>query len=442
MSDPPHCRAQLQDDETTKDSRSKDGEPWVEDAKLRRMNVEHASRIAGVGVENTYQGNDYGWDSRVGGEPWSNYEGDKGRITEKLTVPEFDGEGTNDYDLGKSARSYLRKVQVWLQFTKLGPSQRGLALYNALSGRAWIYGEELDVHRLGTPDGVAYFLRWVQSRFMEVEVSRVAQLMTDLFRRCKKKNEQSVRDFNIEFERMVLRLGEVQCQVPPVMKAWLYLDKLRLSESEELALLSSVGNDFDCQRLQQAALLQDRSTRRPSTSQDEHRQGHKRWGRQSVHMTEIAEASSSDEASDVDQEDVLMDEDTANDFYTAYMTFQGAKSKYKEVLKGRGTDKSALEAKSKERLRLAKQRSYCSACKRRGHWHKDPECPMRQRSSTASTPSSTTTKGDAVNSVNFVHQCYMTDEVFGNRGGHLGRDLQRAEIEDLDGDLRDITNAW
>lgn len=46
-------------------------------------------------------------------------------------------------------------------------------------------------------------------------------------------------------------------------KAWLYLDKLRLNEIEELALLPSVSNQFDCKRLQQAALIQDRSLRKP-----------------------------------------------------------------------------------------------------------------------------------------------------------------------------------
>ena len=93
---------------------------------------------------------------------------------------------------------------------------------------------------------------------MEVEVSKVAQLMTDLFKRGRRRSDQTVRDFNVEFERMVLRLTEIQCHVPPLIKAWLYLDKLRLSEQEELALLSSVNNEYDCKKLQHAALVQVR----------------------------------------------------------------------------------------------------------------------------------------------------------------------------------------
>ena len=50
------------------------------------------------------------------------------------------------------------------------------------------------------------------------------------------------RDFFLDFARLILRLQEIDCSLPPVVKAWLYLDKLRLTESEQLALLSSIGN--------------------------------------------------------------------------------------------------------------------------------------------------------------------------------------------------------
>ena len=77
------------------------------------------------------------------------------------------------------------------------------------------------------------------------------------------------------------------------------------------------------------------------------------------------------------QEDDLLDEDTAQEHHTAYMAYQNAKTKYRETLRGRGVAAEEARKRSEERLKLAKQRSYCSACKRRGHWHKDPECPLR-----------------------------------------------------------------
>ena len=56
-----------------------------------------------------------------------------------------------------------------------------------------------------------YFLEWIQARFMEMEVSKISQMTTELFKRCKRRQDQPVREFNVEFERLVLRLHEVRC---------------------------------------------------------------------------------------------------------------------------------------------------------------------------------------------------------------------------------------
>lgn len=57
------------------------------------------------------------------------------RPSEKISVPEFDGEEAGDGDVGRSARSYIRKVQAWVRATRLPPPQRALALYSSLKGR-------------------------------------------------------------------------------------------------------------------------------------------------------------------------------------------------------------------------------------------------------------------------------------------------------------------
>lgn len=89
-------------------------------------------------------------------------------------------------------------------------------------------------------------------------------------------------------------------------------------------------------------------------------------------MTNDGNCNSSDEEVPDYEEDELMDEDTAQEHHTAYMAYQNAKTKYRETVRGRGVDQEEARKRSEERLRWAKQRSYCSACKRRGHWHRDP----------------------------------------------------------------------
>eukprot|EP00913_Durusdinium_trenchii_P003777 g3498.t1 len=392
---------------------SRDG--WMSDAELRNFNVAKIDQM--TAINNGRWAGSYDFQADWPDRAWKS----EAKPSEKLVVPEFDGEGINDAELGRSARSYVRRVQVWLRCTKMPPEQRALALYTALTGKAWVYAEELDVDMLAMETGVSYFLEWIQTRFMEVELTKISQIMNELFRRCRRRNDQSVRDFNVEFERLVLRLHEVRCELPPLIKGWLYLDKLRLSESEELALLSSVNNTYDVRRLQQAALVQDRALRRPGGGDQvgkmpEKGGWNKRWTKHSVHMTNHDESSEDDEGEPQEVEE-LVDEDTAYQQHTAYLAYQGAKAKYREALRGRGADLDELKKRSEERLRLAKQRSYCSVCKRKGHWHRDAECPMRGQA----RPSRSDDKPDSGKAVQSAQMCqvvYLTEGDFGTGGLH------------------------
>lgn len=365
-------------------------------------------------VEETTRGVDGRWPSSGQGshrgdqdEVWSS--SGTAKPTEKMMVPEFSGEGV-ETELGLTARSYLRKVKAWLKCTKLPDKERALALYTHLSGKAWVCAEELDVDLLGTPGGVEYYLDWVRVRFMEMEVNKVSNVMSELFRRCKKKGDQTVRDFNVEFERLLLHLAELDCELPPLVKAWLYLDRLRLHEAEELAILASVGNKYDLKMLQQAAIIQDRSARKVGSWDDSRGKGSGgRWhGRQTVHFTEAgydgAEMSDEDDVEVKEESDSeLVTEEVAMTYHDAYMAYQDAKSRYREAVKGRGVDRDELKRRSEERLKAAKLRSYCGACKRKGHWHKDPECPLRSSVGSAPTTTSSSTVKSTQMASNLQH---------------------------------------
>ena len=65
------------------------------------------------------------------------------------------------------------------------------------------------------------------------------------------------------------------------------------------------------------------------------------------------------------------------------MAHENAKSKYRDVVKNRGVDPDVLKSTSEERLRVAKSRSFCAGCKRRGHWRRDPECPLNAAKKTS-----------------------------------------------------------
>ena len=66
-------------------------------------------------------------------------------------------------------------------------------------------------------------------------------------------------EFDVDFKRLVLYFQEVPCKLPPLVKVWLYMEKLRLNESEGFALLATCNNEYNYRKLQQAALIQDRA---------------------------------------------------------------------------------------------------------------------------------------------------------------------------------------
>ncbi|CAJ1436718.1 unnamed protein product [Effrenium voratum] len=326
-----------------------------------------------------------------------NYEDrDRGGGADKILVPEFSAEDDRD---GVKARGYLRKIEAWRRVTKIKSYKQALMLYNHLTGRAWRDAEELDVEWLDGDSGMDYFIDWIRNRYLDREVIKVGKYMTDFFKNLKKHNNQDVKEFNQEFDRQAARLKEVGCALPDVCLAWWYMDKLRLDNATELNLLSSTGNDYNLYKLQDAAIIQDRMNRRlweshRGRNNDKYDQNKK--GQQAYVTEELGEGQSEDEESELDMDVEGIDEEAEE----AYVTYQNAKSKYRTIMNARGINPKANQ---EERIKAAKARSYCSACKKKGHWHKDPECPLNQKNPQGD-------KRDA-HQVKFCHVAYMTDSM-------------------------------
>ncbi|CAE7037715.1 GIP [Symbiodinium sp. CCMP2592] len=287
--------------------------------------------------------------------------------SEKLLIPSFSGSGEGA-ELGTSARSYIRQIAAWERMTKLMPSQRALVLYQHLEGAAWVNAEALDVEKLSAEDGVDYLRAWVTQHYLDVEVTSVGRSLSDLFRKLRRRYNQTFRDYTAEFNRLLARVVECGCRLPDVATAWLYVDRASLDEATEVSLLASVGNKYQLAQLQQAAIILDRSMRKPWEKAG--KDGTRRP--QSVNLAEDAEAEGGSEIGD-EEAPTTDDPDLDNgELYVAYMT---AKARYKDSTRARGVDVEAVRKTAEERIKAAKQRSYCSACGQKGHWHKDPGCP-------------------------------------------------------------------
>ena len=333
--------------------------------------------------------------TRENDEVWQPHErassGGKGP-SEKLIIPTFNGEG-EDGDLGMSARSYLRQIAAWEKMTKLAKDQRALVLYQNLQGSAWVNAESLSVELLGQADGVQYLRDWIEQHYLDVEVTLVGRSLSDLFRKLKRKPAQSFRDYAAEFNRLLARVTECGCKLPDVATAWLFVDRANLDEATEVSLLASVGNKYALKALQAAAIILDRSMRKPwekGGRYENNRRTHV------VNQTEAAELGDSEDGEELDPPDGDFGSDD-EDLYVTYMT---AKARYKDFSKARGIEQSEGNNGKKlaeDRIKAAKMKSHCSACGQRGHWHRDAVCPKRK-----------TAAGGSDNQVQTIH---VTNEI-------------------------------
>ncbi|CAE7261007.1 RE2 [Symbiodinium sp. CCMP2592] len=325
--------------------------------------------------------------SQSGWRGWDDDQGRGPRPTEKVNVPTFTAEESED--LGNSARSYLRQIEVWKRITRLPVNQLGLILYQHLSGKAWIAAEELSVQRLSSNEGLHYFTSWVSARFLDLEVARIGRAFSDFFRKLRRRPGQTIREYNTEYDRLHGRLREVGCSLPEECSAWLYLDRLQLDEPQELNLLASVGNRYSLHHLQHAAVLHDRGQRKPWEANAKPRRTNY------THMT--------DHDLESDEEDLLNGEEgIPEDVAEAYVTYQSAKDRYRAQQRGRGptgdkggspdgqppggAERRPGEKRNSEhesRIKAMKAKSFCSGCGRKGHWHKDDACPLNKGDSGA-----------------------------------------------------------
>ncbi|CAE7261754.1 RE1 [Symbiodinium natans] len=334
--------------------------------------------------------------------------------SERMIVPTFAGNtdgGTED--IGTSARSYLRQIAAWRRMTRMSKDQQGLTLYQHLTDRAWVDAERLDVNRLGSSEGVDYLISWVQDRYLDVQITQVGRSLSEFFRKLRRKPTQSVRDYMAEFDRAFARLAEAGCQLPDMAAAWVFVDRMGLEEQAELNLLASVGNKYVLKDLQQAAIVHDRGMRKPWETTTKNTK--KEWPNRKPFSANVAdfEEPFSHEDHDVDHEEDLdtVPEEVASELYQAYLTHESAKQRYRETAKLRGSDAESLKRLAAEKLQAAKARSFCSACKRRGHWHLDSVCPLNRNNQGNTTTSTTATSGTS-----------------GGAGGHATRDSTKANF--------------
>ena len=225
--------------------------------------------------------------------------------------------------------------------------------------------------------------------------------MSDFFRRLRKRPGQAIRDYVGEFDRAYARLVECGCTLPDIAAAWVFVERMGLEEASELNLLASVGNTYDLRRLQQASIVQDRALRKfwENGRGSNEKSARREWWGKRTHTAHLTTDDREGDPGELNHEEdegdgtTAVPEAVAEELYQAFMTHETAKQKYRASLQMRGTDNESLRELASDRLKAAKAKSFCAGCKRRGHWHKDAECPLNQGKGHQTSSTSSTANG-------------------------------------------------
>ncbi|CAE8614373.1 unnamed protein product [Polarella glacialis] len=340
-------------------------------------------------------------------EPWQ--DRDVKDFKDRANAPEFDGI-VEDTGKGDGVRNYLRRLEIWEELTTVPKKKQAIVLFYKLRGRAWTDAETLDIKELQKDHGIDIYKAWVRQKYRDLEITTIGDNMKEFFRNLHLKKGQSVREFNNEFDRLWKKLSGMGCGLPTLALARYYLYKLMITDQQEATLLSSVGNEYDLEKLQKAALTQIRiGCGRRGRYDDEKEKKRKGYHGHYTKGTDRSRTSSSHGS--------LIGRRGGDRAREAYVTMQTAKMKLRDAKnlrgfrgggKGGGKGDKDYQKKIDERLQKAKEQSLCSRCKQKGHWHKDDVCPLNGGSGTAGAGSS-----KPHHSHYTTHVAFMADN-FGN----------------------------
>ena len=332
-------------------------------------------------------------------------------------------------------RTWLRRVDLWVESTNVPIAKRGAKLASRLRGTAFDCIEGLEMARLREEDGVPHLISLLRDRLQMNDTYMKGQLLEEFWSLHRAPGE-TVLPWVSRYRTCVARLRALAIDLPEDLLSWALLKKSNLPADVKHSVLSLSGGKWEMDPVSRAlvTVMTTGSETRASSAQ-----GHvssrryqsgsrmKPW-RPSKHMPrkmflaedfleepipeeelEEGEDRLSGEGSSSSSFEVLSepsDVEEVEAFYSAYkeardkqranarargfkpkVAFKGTPKETHQALhagarEGRTPDREAREA----RLRELKSKTTCRACGARGHWSSDAERPLsknRRRCMTA-----------------------------------------------------------
>ena len=210
------------------------GSWWVENDDYGNNNNDKNDKF--------YEGSWSRWQDQSG--PWY---GDRGeRDGRDQDTPTFDGK--------TAFKSYLRRVELWMENTSCAMWKRGLKLLGKLEGDAWEHCEVLETKALKNDEGVTTLLNHLRRRFEQIEALRVGRTLDDFLYEFHRHPDEEIREYDGRFQQQLYRVEAIIGALNPVMKAHIFLKKARLPPEKQSQITSGAPNKYEYEALRDSTL--------------------------------------------------------------------------------------------------------------------------------------------------------------------------------------------
>ena len=344
-----------------------------------------------------------------------NDDGDRRGPTQKDgDVPEWDGKSEH-------RTTYFRRIDLWASTTGVPAKQRGCRLLQKLKGEAFEKLENVDPKDLLVEDSIEKFKNCIIEVYEPIEDYRIGKIMDAFLDDFHRPNGQEIVDYNLAWDREVMKVVKVAGELNEKWAAHLFLKKMRLQPQQKSQVLTGTLGKYTVDAIKKAALttfpsMKDAFARQPGAKpafntrkppykgRTQHNgrygKGRKPWKAHEADQGEDEEPENSeqdeqneeeseddaDESEEEPQEEEQANEDMPPELDDALAEAEAfmtrARKQRAEVVKARGFFKKEGGPSGSANTSALKARLPCSKCKKLGHWHKDkrpdgtPMCSM------------------------------------------------------------------
>ena len=266
---------------------------------------------------------------------------------------------------------------------KLGPK-----LMEFLTGEAELAVEHIAVEELCKSGGAQRIFTALDERYGPLAKDEMAEALKEYFFDVSIRPGEVAKNFVTRLGTSSRKLEEQGVKLPPELKGWFLIRKLRLDPSQEAMVLTATAGSYKIEAVSQAVRSVLPNVRGPHKAKE----------------TLVVENAPSDDMDDQEVLETLVadmqerEDYSEEDMLEVYETYRQVRPRMQEVKKGRGfrgpgtrardsrvTAPWKLRGQISAKLGQVKTKTRCHKCGQLGHWKR--ECPKGHGSNLHGKPS-------------------------------------------------------